>query len=456
MTSGSIEVIKIVAKGDTIHYVIKYNSSIKLLKKQVVDAWVKYHNATTLGFTPEGLPESILAIPITLYLLPVTYFYNVELIVPFMDKTLYENLEGIYAAYSKIYGPFKPEWRGTLIAKRIEENMPQRSKYEKIVFFSGGVDAVHAGIDNPGSNSVLVSVPSIESMLKGKNKRNAGEDFYHAKTWLIKEFSAIVKSDWLLVTNNFQADVFNDSEIKEYLTGILGLNSTAFRFDGWFGIRYLGNLCSVAPFAFATGVQDMILGSSFEQLENDLNVNLDGSNPELGDAIRFAGTIFSEQDGLYTRRSKKMEDIVEWCNKENKKVKIWTCFDDSREQCGKCLKCIRTQLNILCAGENPKYWGFDNFDQETFSRLVYTYSYRETNSCFVWDIVDSIDNSRTYPYCNDMLHWLKGVGYKDYFHKANETWKRKQHIQKRLRIFKIHRYPHYIFVLCKRILCRKK
>lgn len=28
---------------------------------------------------------------------------------------------------------------------------------------------------------------------------------------------------------------------------------------------------------------------------------------------------------------------------------LWTCFDDETEQCGTCIKCVRTQLNILCA-----------------------------------------------------------------------------------------------------------
>lgn len=442
MTNGSIEVTKILVKDDTIHYEIKDNSDLKLIKKNIVDAWVRYHNAAILGFTPEGLPESILAIPVTLYLLPVTYFYNVELIVPSIDKTLYENLEGIYAAYSKIYGPFKPEWRGKFTANHIEKNVPQCSKYEKIIFFSGGVDAVHAGIDNPGKRNVLVSVPSIEGPAFS-SKYITEQNFLIAKSRLIQEFSAVSGSDWLMITNNFRAEVFDDDKIQHELNQTFKLKSLAFQADGWFGIKYLTNLLSSAPFAYAMGIQNMIMGSSFEQLEDVPAINLDGSNPNLTDSINFANISFGEQDGLHTRRSQKVRDVVEWCNVHDKKVHFWACYHDKKEQCCMCHKCVRTLLDILCAKENPVDWGFVDFNEKKFSKLIRTYHYFETNKCWIWDIVDSIDDDIIYPYCNKTLHWLKKIGYKKYYKKICVMRK----IQKLPRILKIHKYPHYIKVI---------
>lgn len=106
--------------------------------------------------------------------------------------------------------------------------MPE-SRFDNIVFFSGGVDAVHAGIDNPGKRSVLVSVPSIESMDKTK-KENSGCDFLNAKIRLIREFSTVSESGWLLITNNFLADVFDDVRIQHDLKDFFMLNSEAFQF----------------------------------------------------------------------------------------------------------------------------------------------------------------------------------------------------------------------------------
>ena len=101
----TIEIVNVVTEGDTIKYKLRDNTGLHLLKEEEVDAWVKYYHTENFGLSLESLPESVLLIPAMLYLMPVTYFYGVDLVVPSMDKTLYEELPAIYAAYSKIYGP---------------------------------------------------------------------------------------------------------------------------------------------------------------------------------------------------------------------------------------------------------------------------------------------------------------------------------------------------------------
>lgn len=445
--SKTIEVTKITTDVDTIKYEIIDNTGLHLFKNARVEAWVNYHHTETFGFSPAGLPESILALPITLYLMPITWFYGVDLLVPSIDKQLHDTLPAIYRTYSKIYGPFEEKWRGRIIAKSIVKNETLKNRFDKIVFFSGGVDAVHAGIDNPGKKSVLVTVPSIEAMNEN-NIESLGKFFLQSKTRLIREFSNVSGSDWLMVTNNFRTDIFDDKRIQNDLERHFGLNSSAFRFDGWFGMKYLGNLLSSAPFAYAMGIKELILGSSYEQLENIPTINLDGSNPELTDSIKFAEVSFAQQDGLYTRRSQKVMNIVRKCNEWKKKVDIWVCFGDNLEQCGICAKCIRTQLNLLCANENPVNWGFPHYNEKKFVHIVRSYRYQENNPCWIWDIVDSIEDNKFYPYCDELLHWLKRLGYKKYF-------KRTQALPKVKRIFKIYRYPHYLNVLLRRMLGKK-
>lgn len=440
----TIEITKINTTGNVIQYEIQDNTGLNLLKNQTVEAWVEYHHAESFDFSLNGLPESILAIPATLYLLPVTWFYGVELVVPSMDKMLSDHLSNIYSAYSKIYGPFKKEWCGKVTAKDIVENHLPNSRFDNIVFFSGGVDAVHAGINHTGRRNVLVSVPSIEAMSRAK-KENVGVDFINIKSTLIREFSAMSGSDWLLITNNFIADIFNDTFIQADLKNTFYLSSEAFLFDGWFGIKYLGNLLSSIPFAYAMGIRSLIMGSSYEQLESRPTINLDGSNPELTDAFKIAGIFFTEQDGLYTRRSLKVKNIIEWGHAHNKKLKLWVCFNDKNEQCGVCTKCIRTQLNILCTGENPADWGFKNFNERKFSKLIRSYHYYERNPCWPWDIIDSIDENTVYPYCNDLLHWMKEMGYKTYQENAHRQ-------NKKPKILRFYNYPHYMKKLFHKIL----
>jgi len=440
----TIELTRVTVDGDTIRYEIHDNTGLGLLRGEKVEAWIKFHNTAVFDFDLDKLPESVLAIPITLYLLPITFFYQIELILPCVDETLYHNIPLLYSAYSQMYGPFKKEWGGKVVVEKIVKNKMTHTKYDNIVFFSGGVDAIHAGINNPGERSVLVGVPSIE--VHSENEGALRDE----KFVLLKDFSHIIGSNWLLVSNNFNQDVFDDvigknGKITRFLRSTLQLNTAAFNHSGFWGMRYIPNLCSVAPFAYAMGIKNLIMGSSL--IEDKVEPALDGTNPVITNAFKFSDISFGEQDGLYTRRSQKVKNIISNFKSQGIYVRIWACFNNSSEQCGECAKCIRTQLNILCTGENPKYWGFTHFDERYFSRLVRSYHWVEGGIDDVWGVIDSIEGSRIYPYCNELLHWLKRVGYKRYFTRAR--WRRKLMLLSR--VFKLGKYPHYIRMIYYRL-----
>lgn len=421
----TIELTRIAVDGDTVKYEIHDNTGLGLLRKEKVEAQIQFHYALSAS--------SNIFLP-----------YRTHIVIH--RNTLYHNIPTLYAAYSQMYGPFKEEWRGKIVAKEIVANQMPDARYDRIVFFSGGVDAIHAGINNPGKRNVLVSVPSIEV-----HSRNEGA-LRNEKFVMIKEFSRVIGSDWLLVANDFNQVVFDDEigrngKITRYLRNTLQLNTVAFNHSGFWGMRYIPNLCSVAPFAYAMGIKELIMGSSL--IEDKLEPALDGTNPLLTNGFKFVGISFAEQDGLYTRRSQKVKNIVSTFKNQGKHVRIWACFVDNSEQCGECAKCVRTQLNILCTGENPKDWGFARFDEKKFSQLVRSYCWFENSIDDVWGIIDSIDDSRTYPYSNELLHWLKRVGYKRYFNRSR--WMRKLMLNI---IFKFSKYPHYICVAWHKMIGR--
>ena len=445
-----IEIIKTSVERDTIRYQVREEKDLGLLQQDVVDLFIRFHGDENFDCDLSKIPLSILQLPISLYLITITYFYNVELVIPEMDKVLYDNLPAIYNAYSKIYGPFKNEWKGKITVQKVVENTPvENAKYDKVVFFSGGVDACHAGINNLGRRSLLVSIPDIET--QAKNDGPLREE----KFALIKRFSKVVNSDWLLISNNFNACLYNYKTIESHLGKELGLCSIAYKYDGWGGIRYMPNMCCVAPIVFLTGVKTLIMGSTFEQIEDNMQVNYDGANPDISNSIKFLNTEFLEQDGLKVRRSKKVSNIIDWCKNHNVTAKMWACFSDGSVQCGYCGKCVRTQLNILCVGENPKDWGFENFSEKKFSKHVKSFRYIESNPCWLWDNIETIDDNRNYPYCDELLHWLKAIGYKEYSAKSKEYAAKRAEFSKLKRIAYIHRYPHYFYVIVSRLFCKK-
>lgn len=441
-----IELSKITVEDDKILYEVRQDSGVELLRQDLAQLFIHLHCAENVKVSLGRVPQSILAIPISLYLLPLTYFYKIELVLPVMDKMLYDNLPEIYAAYSKLYGPFDEKWRGKVTVKTIiEAPTPEKNMYDRVVFFSGGVDACSAGINNPGRKTLLVSIPDIEK--QAKNEGPLREE----KFSLIQKFAKIVDSDWVLISNNFNATLYKDLEINNYLRTQKGLNSSAFNFDGWGGIKYLANMCSVAPLAYACGIKKLIMGSAFEPIEETRAISNDGAHPLLSNSISFAGVRFDEQDELYTRRTAKVRRIIDWCNSHGKKLKMWVCFRDGSSQCGLCNKCVRTQLNILCASENPKDWGFDNFDEKKFSRLIKSYGYLDT-PCWHWDIDDVIDAQKAYPYCMEVLHWLKRIGYKKYRIRALARIGRPRRIAWLKKLLLINRYPHYLKSIIKRLM----
>lgn len=427
-------------KNNTIRYMVSEEGELGLLQQDQVELYTQFHYGDGIDCDLTKVPQSILLVSISLYLLPITWFYDVELVIPEMDEDLYNQLPSIYKAYSKIYGPFNPEWKGKVSVDKVIKNTPEnKTIYDKVVFFSGGVDACHAGIDNPGNKTLFVSLPDIE--WQAQNEGALRDE----KFSLIKTFSSIVGSTWMLVSNNFNIALYDYPKIQSYLTDVLKLHGPAFICDGFPGIRYLPNMCSVAPIAYVLGIKKLVMGSSFEQIEDDLQVNYDGTNPELLDSIKFFDVVFDEQDGLQVRRSRKVFDIIDWCNKRGVKIKMQVCFSDNSVQCGYCNKCVRTQMNILCAGENPRDWGFDNFDAKEFAKYVKAYRYKESNPCWLWDNIETIDNNRVYPYCNNLLHWLKKIGYKKYSLRAN-TPPYSEGLFFR-RICRIRKYPHYVKVI---------
>ena len=72
-----------------------------------------------------------------------------------------------------------------------------------------------------------------------------------------------------------------------------------------------------------------------------------------------------------------------------------------------------------------------------------SYHYVDTPSCWLWDTVDAIKEEKEYPYCNELLHWLKRIGWREYERRVKR--------RKALRIFMVWRYPHYVHVVLKRL-----
>ena len=80
-----IELTKVCVDGDTIRYEVHEDSGLGLLQQEKVELFVRYHFNETFACDFGRFPMSILSLPISLYLVPLTYFYDVEVVIPEMD-----------------------------------------------------------------------------------------------------------------------------------------------------------------------------------------------------------------------------------------------------------------------------------------------------------------------------------------------------------------------------------
>ena len=84
-----IELLSATVEDNAIRYQVREDKGLGLLQREVVDLFIRFHGDKKYEIELNAVPQSILMLPISLYLLPITYFYNVELVIPEMDKVLF-------------------------------------------------------------------------------------------------------------------------------------------------------------------------------------------------------------------------------------------------------------------------------------------------------------------------------------------------------------------------------
>ena len=80
-----IELTKVYVDGNTIRYEVREEQGLGLLRQEKVELFIRYHFNESFVCDLSKVPISILALPISLYMIPITYFYDVELVIPEMD-----------------------------------------------------------------------------------------------------------------------------------------------------------------------------------------------------------------------------------------------------------------------------------------------------------------------------------------------------------------------------------
>lgn len=281
----------------------------------------------------EGVPESILAIPLLANLAPIAWFADVELHVASVDSDFLSALQEVAALFGKHYP-------GLVSGHRIHAGRVEQSRIEggrTALLFSGGLDSYESLIRHLDEHPFLISA------------LGADIDISDARRWQeFKKFNSeqpiVAQMEWLPVESNLRDFYTLDVDL---LVG-----------TGWWGkVQHgMGLLGICAPLSFKLGFDELLIASSNTQ-EVDFGW---GSQPGVDEKVRWAGLRVGH-DGYHLRRTDKMANVVRFGETTGENVKLRVCYSEHRSgrNCNRCPKCLRTMLALLLEDADPDAFGFD-------------------------------------------------------------------------------------------------
>lgn len=284
-----------------------------------------------------GIPKSILAIPFVASIIPIMWLTNTVMWVEELDKTFYDAVFKIQAAYQRLY--YNYPLKGNLVPAKLIKNTfcPER---ESLLLFSGGIDANTTYVRIRESNPLLFNVQGWYKNINDKDVAAESE---------IKDISAFAKiegRDFHFAKSNF-AVIINNSTFDKNIKKKLG--------DSWWhGFQHSMAFISIAiPIAYLFKIEKIYIASSVpigEYVKCASYVTTDGE-------FKYASIGECIHDGSELTRQDKVHVLVEYAKKRQEIYPLRVCsFND--HNCCACDKCFRSILGIIAEGGDIKKFGF--------------------------------------------------------------------------------------------------
>jgi len=323
---------------------IIYNYSIEGNLKKYFKNKNKY--SIKYEYDLSSVPIGILAIPFVANVLPIVWLFNAELYIDSLDYNFYESIDEIKKAYIKMYPQL--EFLGKIIVNNKEKNYYSGTK--KGLFFSGGLDATSTLITHYEEKPLLINIQGsdLSTYYKKVLKKvkaylsNVAKDFNLDITFIKSEFRTIIKEK--VVTKYFY------EQVKD---------------NYWHGFQHgIAIISHAAPIAYIEKLDLIYIAASYTK-ESLVPC---ASDPTIDNRVILSNTkIF--HDGFELDRNAKSQNVVNFINNYNKKIKLRVCYEDYRvENCCSCEKCYRTIMNFCAKDFDVKKVGF-NLTEKNFKKM---------------------------------------------------------------------------------------
>lgn len=342
----NVKLDRISVDKNTIYYEYSYDEDLSRFFNKTTAFFIEYPSKE--DFT--NVPESILAVPFVMNFMPLIWMTNSELNISSLDKSFYNSIPDILAGLRRVYPDV--QFGGQLVVDRIIDNSVPTDGHP-VILFSGGVDAMSVLASHYSESPILVNVWGADIGLDDVENHDVIE----------KELSSLSKSlgvDYFYIKSSLRF-CFVEYELHRNFAPIL-------KDYWWHGIQHsIGLLSLLAPFDYLNHVPVNYIASSFteKQVGHVRCVNY----PFIDDCVSIASTK-SKEDGFEYRRIDKINNIVDFSEKQGVKLNLKVCFHPVFGQnCCVCEKCLRTIAIIIACGGTPSQYGFEVSEKEALLRI---------------------------------------------------------------------------------------
>lgn len=306
----------------------------------------KYFNKKSLFFVEyeldvSSVPKSILAIPLLVNILPISWFLDFEIKIEELDEKFTHCIDGLKQGFQKMYPQY--ELKGSLSVSKLIENKSPGTE-EKAMLFSGGVDAISAYIRHAKDKLSLISIRGADIALEDDERWNDLLEYNRSQKYL---------------SENSKYNI--SSNLRTFYTYKL---EKELNLKWWGQVQHGMALLGVtAPLTYLLHIRDLYIGSTHTK-QTQISW---GSNPITDELLCWANTRITHECYDLTRQE-KLKSILDYARETEQDIGLRVCYSERREDlnCGRCEKCLRTILGIILEGSNPNVFGF-KVDKQFYS-----------------------------------------------------------------------------------------
>ena len=296
-----------------------------------------------------NVPDSVAVIPFLSNILPISWVFDLTIIVPELDKVFYDSIDDIKKGYIDMYPGL--DFKGKLVVKKVVENKDEVNGSS--VMFSGGVDAFSTLLNHLDENPDIITIFGADISLKDKT----GIDIVNEKN---KETADKLKINYYTIFSNFR-ECINPIFLSGYVAEKINCE---WWHDFQHGIALIG---LTTPLSYIKKYAKVYIASSFTY--NDVGNYTCASDPTIDNHFKFSN-IITIHDGFDYDRQAKVHNICEFVKKNNITLKLRVCWiSTGGENCCCCEKCYRTIMGIIVERDDPKNYGL-GLNKKTRAKMI--------------------------------------------------------------------------------------